>query len=137
MSVTGLSSKMHHPKDVDIQGVKTGTTTRISHHKRHIEHYPNLTSAIRDLQHKYFTSLEVNHKEDTEENRKNYFEKQLKRVEEGVKVGKFWEVFFKVKRDLPKLYKVYLKTAYKAFVNDESHIDMGAIERAIEEFENS
>ena len=111
---------------------------RSVHHRRPEEIYPNLTSAVRDLQYDYFQVLEIKKREDTPDNRKAYFRKRLDNLdqEKGTK-RKFPDLFSKVKRDDPELFKFYVKQAYKAFVDDEDPGDMASREKALQDYEAS
>lgn len=97
---------------------------RVSHFKRPNEFFPNLLSALRTLQSKYYTVLDVKNQEDTEKNRKRYFNFRLDLIQnEKDGADDFEELVISLRGYDKSLYKIFLKNIYKAFVNNEEPFD--------------
>jgi len=118
---------------VDAQGVPL-TGRQVYHTNRPVEFYPDLLSCIRQLQYEYYKH--PRERRPSKEDYFNNFVKALKTPNSMLSVfAHISKIFNIVKRNNPKLYKIYLKTAYNEFVNNEPNFDIDNIKQQQKELE--
>lgn len=108
----------------------------VKHALKSTEHYTNLNSIIRELQNQYQTSLDIKKIPDSLENRKGFFVRRLENIQTDNKgTSRFSKILNILKSHHPKLYSLYLKIIYKAFVNNESSFNYHGLEKALNEYD--
>lgn len=128
--IGGLPTKKIIDDRYDSDGYKKGGERRTKHSHRPIEYYPDLLSAIRQMEFafsRYYPDYEYDWKKPTK------WEKQKKQfflgVLNGFPVSIATHVFKEFKKVSKEFYNHMVKVGYDAFVNKPPNLDMSEIRR--------
>jgi hypothetical protein len=132
----GLPGKKFLPNDISVLGYKDNDPNRrVNHQFRPVEYYPNLLSAIREIQHNYVQSLSLisndsqlhnNSIINNVDNKKTYFKHVLSLISRKENHGFFFTAhsFLNAKKVSTEFFNHMVKIAYDAFVNRPINIHL-------------